>query len=220
LKLTGGTGLVPYEVGALTVLTLEMLRDANINMELWIRDYLVRTLAQAVDQAFIDSSNSGSANVKPAAVTNGVSVANSPSESLFDWADEFTGNPATAVICLNPFTAARIQSANRPYVGALGGSLGGWPVITSQSVLPEDIVLIDGSGIAVALGTAWVRMSDNAAVEFDSASGQTSDGPVAASGLTSLWQCNSRGYIAAMQANWRNTRPGSVAVFNVQSYGL
>src|SRR5262245_11796589 len=102
--------------------------------------------------------------MKPAAVTKGVNVMNSPSEALFDWVDEFTGDPNGATIVLNPFTAARMQSSNRPLVGALGGSLGGWPVVTSSSVPVEDIVLLDGSQIAVAMDGGSVRASTQAAI--------------------------------------------------------
>ena len=220
LSMSAIAGLEPYDCGALIVATNEQLRDASIDAELQIQNQLVKALASALDAAFIDPSNSGTAGIKPASVTNGVSSMNSPSEALFDWSDEFQGDANGSVILLNPYTAARLQSSNRPYVGSQDGSLGGWPVYTSTSVGPEDIVYLYPPAIMVALGNADLRVSTQASVEMVDTSSMTSATSVAAVNTTSLWQTNATGIIGSITANWVVTRPGAVAVFNTQSYGL
>lgn len=106
------TGLEPFDVGALIVASNEVLRDASLDAELWLRDQIVRTLAAALDAAFIDPANTGTGGIKPASVTSGTGTAgDSPSESFLDWGDPFTGDPLNAWIILNPYTAARLSGA-------------------------------------------------------------------------------------------------------------
>jgi hypothetical protein len=138
IKLTRVTGLEPFDVGAMIVASNEVLRDAALDAELWLRDQLVKALAVALDAAFIDPSNSGSADVKPASVTNGTGTAgDSPQEY---WGDTYTGNPLNSWIVINPWTAARLSGAARTVVGVRGGTLAGFPVITSTAVGAEDLL--------------------------------------------------------------------------------
>src|SRR5262245_40970937 len=191
LKLTAVTGLEPFEVGALIVSTMELLRDASLNAELQIRDQLVKALAVAFDSAFIDPANSGSAGVKPAAVTSSASGDSpAPGENLFKWADSFAGGPENAVILLNPWQAARLSSAARPNIGANGGTWAGFPVITSTSVPEGQMVLLDPARIAVAMGNAEIRVSTQGTVEMADSSSMNVTSPTAAN-QTSLWSTNS-----------------------------
>src|SRR5262249_26514214 len=158
--------------GALIVVTKELLQDQTINAEVIIRDQLVRALASAVDAAFIDPANSGTAGVKPAAVTSGV-PRYSPQETLFYFSHLFTGNPNDAVIILHAWQAARLSSAARPNVGARGGTLAGVPVFTSTAMPEGQMAVLDPNLIAVALGNPDVRASDQATVEMVDVSSMT-----------------------------------------------
>jgi HK97 family phage major capsid protein len=220
LRMTALSGLEPFDVGALIVATMETLRDASINAELQIRNSLVKALAEALDRALLDSANSGTSDIKPAAITNGVNSNNSPLETIFDWGDQFTGDPNSAVIILNPFTAARLQTSNRPNVGAYGGTLGGWPVYTTTAVGPEEIVLIDPQHVAVAMGNASVRTSTHGSVHMIDSSSMKSADTVAGAAMVSLFSTNSVGLIGSVTANWVTTRAGAVLLFNTQSYNL
>jgi hypothetical protein len=213
------SALDPFALGSLVVITNELLRDASVNAEMQIRDMLVRALAAKLDLDFISTANSGTTNIKPASVTNGVTTNNSPLEAIFDWSDLFKGDPNAAVILLNPYTAARLQGATRPYVGAYGGTLGGWPVVTSTAVGVEEIIFMDPQHIAVAMGNPMINVSTQGDVNMLDVTAQTALTP-AASDLVSLFQCNLTGMLATITANWVNTRPGSVLVFNTQQYGL
>ena len=61
--------------------------------ELIIRDMLAKGLAAELDRALLDPANTGTSNVKPASITSGSAVMDSPSEAIFDWGDTFTGDP-------------------------------------------------------------------------------------------------------------------------------
>ena len=225
IKLTRVTGLEPFDVGAMIVASNEVLRDAALDAELWLRDQLVKALAVAVDAAFIDPANSGTSDVKPASVTNGTGTAGDFAFGvvLRIRGDQFTGDPLNAWIILNPWTAARLSGAARPNVGARGGSLAGFPVITSTAVNPEDIIVLDPACIAVAMGNADLRVSQQASVQMDSAPSMTSttDGSgVTAVSQVSMWQTNSTAFIGSINANWRLTRDNAVQVFNAPQYGL
>jgi hypothetical protein len=220
IKVTQQTGLPALDVGGLVVFTKEMAEDQSIDTELIIRDQLVKAVTVALDVAFIDPANTGSAGVKPASITSGAAAADSPAEALFDWGDTFTGDPNNAWIVVNPFQAARLNSAARPNIGANGGTWAGFPVLTSTAV-PEGIfVFLDPDQVAVALGNPNVRASQEAAVEMVDSSSMTSGSSVSATTMTSLFQTDSVGVIGSMTANWRVIRPEAVQVFDAQAYGL
>ena len=220
LKLTSVTGLDRFDLGALVVVTKELLFDQSVDAELIIRNQLVKALAVAANSALIDPANAGSSGVKPAAITTGSAAADSPMESLFDWGDTFTGDPANAWIVMNPFQAARLNSAARPNIGARGGEWAGFPVLTSTAC-PEGIfVFLDPDAVAIAMGNADIRASEQASVEMANSSSMTSGSSVSAATMTSMWQTNSVAIIGSMSANWRVIRPEAVQVFDAQAYGL
>lgn len=64
--------LSKFKVAALAVLSMENIQDSDGKSDVWVRNELVRVLNEALDLAFIDPANSGTPNVKPASVTNGV----------------------------------------------------------------------------------------------------------------------------------------------------
>src|SRR5262245_2454972 len=69
------TVLVPYmKLAVISVLTDELLRFSNPSAELLVRDMLVQSIAKEMNQQFIDPTRAGVANVKPASITNGLSL--------------------------------------------------------------------------------------------------------------------------------------------------
>ena len=220
MKLTSQQRLEPFDIGSMVVLSNEQLEDKSFDTEVMVRDQIAKSLATAIDSAFIDPSNAGTAGVKPAAVTNGAEGDDSPLEALFDWGDLFTGDVSNAYIIMNPFQAARLNGAARPDIGVRGGSWAGFPVITSTGC-PEGIfVLIDPDQIALAAGGVDIRTSQEAAVEMQDSSSMKSATTVTAATLTSLFQTNSTAILGSMNANWRLMMPGAVLVFSAQNYGL
>jgi hypothetical protein len=219
LKVTSQTGLDRFDVGAFIVVSKEVLEDQSVDAEVIVRNDLVKALASAIDEAFINPANSGSAGVKPAAITSGAS-ADSPAEGLFEWGDTFTGDPANAWIIAHPFTAARLNSAARPNIGADGGTWAGFKVLTSTAHPEGSFTFVDPDQVAVAMGNPEVRVSDETSVEMVDSSSMTSGPSVSASNLVSMFQVNCAAIAASLNANWRVVRPEAVQVFDVQAYGL
>ena len=219
--MTNQDGLARFDVGALIVVSKEMLKDESVDAENIIRNELIKALAAALDAAFIDPANSGSAGVKPASVTNAAAGPDSPTEALFDWGDTFTGNPANSWIIVNPWQAARLSSAARPNIGAQGvTSWAGFPVITSTAC-PEGVaVLLDPTQIAVAIGDANVRASENAMVDMQDSSSMASGPSATAATGVRMFQVNRAAIIGSISANWRLLRAESVQVFDLAAYSL
>jgi hypothetical protein len=101
-------------------------------------------------------------------------------------------------------------------VGARGGTLGGFPVLTSTAVGAEDIILIDPSQVVLAVGNVSLRATEQAAIELVDSSSMASAPTPTAANLTSLFQSDSVAIIGSITANWRLLRPGAVLLFNTQ----
>jgi hypothetical protein len=221
IKITRQLPLERYDLGGLVVVTLELLRLNNVDVELWIRDQLVKALAEKLDRDFIDPTNTGTAGVTPAAVTSEQDQAlDSPSEGIFEAHDKYTGDPMRSVIVMNPWRAARVYGAARPDIGMRGGTLNGVPVLTTTGCPEEIIVLLDPAAIAVASEGAEIRMSGNASLEMETAPANASAPTVASSEQTSMFQTGSVAVIGSVFASWRVLRPESVVYFNAPAVGL
>lgn len=64
-----------HKVGGIVAFTEELLRRSEPAAEALVRDDLLQAVAQAVDVAFISSTNAGIAGVKPASIANGATSA-------------------------------------------------------------------------------------------------------------------------------------------------
>ena len=67
VKMTNVAAIERFDVGALLVMSKEVLEDESFNAEAELRDQLVKSLAAEIDNAFISPSNSGSAAQSPPA---------------------------------------------------------------------------------------------------------------------------------------------------------
>jgi hypothetical protein len=220
MKVSRSAGLEPFDLGAMIVVTKELLQQSSIDAELMIRDMLAKGLAAELDRTLLDPSNTGTSGVKPASITSGSAAMDSPLEAIFDWGDTFTGDPNNSWIVMHPFQAARLYGAGRPDIGSRGGSWAGFPVATSSACSEGIFILIDPDQVAVAIGTADIRASEQGAIEMQDSSSQSSGASPTATTLTSMWQTNSVAIIGSVSANWRVVRLDSVQVFDAQAYGL
>lgn len=232
------TGLVMKAVAALTVTTNELLDDKSIDGERALLADLLAACAEALDRAFIDRTNVGSA-ATPASVNSGVTPIPSTGSTLAD----FDADLAMAVRQLNDagsnlrnafwvmpsYLAARLALTRGvdggpayPGLGALGGTLAGLPVITSTAAEAEvnsddlsDITLLDASQISYAEGEAEMRTSTNAMIEMDTAPTGATDTPTASSAtMVSMFQTDSVALLAQIHANWKVRRAGMVQVIS------
>ncbi|MXO58897.1 phage major capsid protein [Altererythrobacter salegens] len=204
--------LEPMKLSAITVLTQELLRLADPMAEETIRRDLIRAVQEALDLAFIDPGNAGSAGVMPAAITNGVTpVLADPgdfSASLAALIDDFQGDLATAFLVGDPVLFAKLAGVQYPLIGARGGELAGIPAIASKSVPAEaspdthSLVLIDPAGVSFGDGTPLIDVATHATIAMIDP-----DQSPAEAEAVSLWQKNCAAIRVELPANWRAARP-------------
>lgn len=224
--------LKTLHLSGMIVISDEQFEDESPEAEDLMRRDLVRATVELSDATFIDPSNTGTTDVMPASITNtAVTFASGGilEDDLAAAVEIFAGDFETAAWVLHPRLAVEIALRARgkgvgAALGARGGDLLGMPVITSQSA-PYDvsgglITLVDAAGIALVDGSAAVTVSDQAAVELDTAPQGASDTPTAASAtLISLWQTGNTAFKVARELNWRVARPGAVVTVSGCNYG-
>lgn len=233
----GRTEMNPLKVATIVVATMEQLRDSSPSAEVLLRDSIVKAVAKAQDQAFIDPANAGSANVKPASITNGLTaVVSSGNDGEAVRADAkaamgkfvLANNPLTSGVWVMSATTAlslslMTNALGQPEFPGLtlnGGTFMGLPAITSQYagnyvalVNAEDVYFGDEGEVAVDMSTeASLEMMDNPTGDSVAAT------PVAAE-LVSLWQTNSVGFRAERTVNWMRRRTSAVALITGVAWG-
>jgi len=229
------TTLEPNKVANIAVATMEVIRDSNPAADTIIRDQLAAALTERLDLDFIDPTNSGTTNIKPASILNGaVSVASSGStadnvrtdmQALFGAFIAANNAPTSGVWIMSSTTALALSMMMNnlgqpefPGIGMTGGTLFGLPVIVSEYV-PGD-----SSGAIVALVNARdIYLADEGGIDVSmsgEASLQMSNTPSAgAQQLVSLWQNNLVGFRAERTINWAPRRDQSVAYLTGVNWG-
>lgn len=206
----------PRKISAMSVISNELAR-ASAADEIVSRD-LARACAHGLDTAFVDGQ--AGTDARPAAVNaNAVTVASAGS-ILKDAAAAlaaFGGLISSAAWIAHPRTAAAagLQHGENTQanIGATGGTLAGLPVVTSEAMAENTLLLIDAGGIEMAMDdTAELRTGNQGAVEMvNPATG--------AAELVSLYQNNLTALLALLRANWRVVGPaGSVVQVTGAAY--
>lgn len=221
------------KVAAISVLTDELVRFSAPSAEAIVRDALRDVIVERMDEDFIDPSNAGTANIKPASITNGVtplaSQGNSANDIRADIANligEFVeGNQNVAgLVLIMPNTLALQLSLMRnsqgvrefPDLTLNGGTLEGIPVVTSMyanfgSPTNNIVIALNANEILLADdGQVTVDASREASLEMDDAPSHRSSSPVAESTLVSMFQTNSVALRAERAINWAKRRTTSV----------
>ena len=214
------TGLDTNKCCAMSVATRELLRE--LEAEEFIRADLVRACVHAIDQAFLDPTNAGTPDVKPASILNGVTETgdNSSPSSIDTYGDtfreaiaEFGGDLASAYWVVHPTVAGLLHSADHQQVGPRGGSYYGIPVITTRNAASDTVALIDASSIALATGGIEIEASEKGSIEMQDSPTNNSVVPTQTQHV-SMFQSGSVAFKVTMNANWRLTRPNGAAWFN------
>lgn len=218
-----GSTLRSAKVAALVCQTREALQRGGAVAEAAVEQDMQSAVTDAWDLAFIDASNAGVADERPASITYGASTIASTGDALADIAAmiaAFQGDLSAASFVTDPVTAAQLALANGgtafPDAGPRGGSLIGLPLITSR-MSPRDtgggqIALVDASGIAAADEGIRMAVSSETAL-------QMRDDPVnGATTVVSLWQNNTVAFLAEVDTNWAVQREGSVIVVTGADY--
>lgn len=234
-----GTTLEPLKVANIAVLTMELIRDSSPSAEVIIRNELTRALAARLDIDFLDPTKDAAAGVSPASVSYGVTPTVSAGTdadavrcdiaALLQTYAAANNPPMSGVIVMSMNVAITLMAMRNafgqrefPDLTMQGGTLEGFPVITSQYVSQfadtagEYIFMINASDIYVGdEGGVTVDMSDQASVQMDSAP----DNPTTASTvLVSLWQRNLVGFRAERTISWSKRRSSAVAVISGVAY--
>jgi HK97 family phage major capsid protein len=230
------TTLEPLKVATICVLTEENVRSSAPASEGIVRDSIRDAVAARIDQDFIDPTNTGTSNVKPASITNGAAHAAASGTGDADdvradvrsLLNEYinANNPPRSGVIIMPTAAALALSLMVNALGQnefngismTGGMLLGIPVITSDYLAAGYIVMVNASDIYEAdEGGVNVDMSREASLEMKDSS-FTQDQPTG-SVLVSLWQNNLVGLRAERTINWKRRRASAVAYLTGAAWG-
>lgn len=222
-----------HKLGAVAVFTRDLLRRSEPSAEALVRDDLIAAVVNAVDAAFITSTNAGVAGVKPASIANGATSAAASGTTAAKVRDDVkaaylaavaANQPiASGVWIMHPNTALALSmmvnatSGQREFPGVdfvTGGTFEGLPVVVSTNVPGEpvggfDLILAVQNEILVAEGGLAIDASTEASLEMDSAPTHDSKTPTGAS-LVSLWQTDSVAIKAIRGITWTRRRPTAV----------
>lgn len=231
-----GTTLSPLKVANIAVLTDENVKSSSPNSEIIVRDALRDALVATQDVSFIDPTNAGTANVKPASVTNGAaSVASTGTDgdavrldirALFQKFIDADNPPENGVWIMSTTTALAasmmmnaLGQREFPDITMKGGLLEGIPVIASRYA-GNIVAMLNASDIYEAdEGDVAVDMSREASLEMKD-SGLAQDGSVGTgASLVSLWQNNLVGLRAEKTINWKRRRDSAVAYLTGVAWG-
>jgi HK97 family phage major capsid protein/HK97 family phage prohead protease len=229
------------KAAGIVILTDELVRFSNPSAEAVVRQDLIDAMAQFLDRQFVDPSVAVVTNVSPASITNGVT----PVTPTGTTAAAFRADAKTL---LSSFFNANFQSANgvwimtqsqalafslmmtslgtpvHPNITAEGGTLIGYPVITSENIPATGGSPVDGFPIIFAKaseimladdGQVVIDASREASVQMDTAPDSP---PTAATSLVSLWQMNMTGLRAERWINWLKRRTTAVVYIQNAKY--
>lgn len=235
------TELTPLTVAAITAVTLQALRFSSPSAEAALRDDLTAAIVEAIDTAFIDPTNNGSAGVKPAAVTYNIS---GTAVSVGTNADAVRTDARTAmgvfVAAKNPLSsgvwvmsgsnalalATMVNALGQPEFPGMtvnGGMFMGMPVIVSEAagttvVLMNagDVWLADDGGVNVDTSTeASLQMVDQGSITQDS----IGDSDPIETTLVSMFQTNSVAIRVETMINWALRRSTGIATITGAEWG-
>lgn len=228
------------KIAGIIPLTEELVRFSSPSAEELVRADLASAITQFMDNEFIDPSNA-STDVSPASVTYGVSpvVSTGTTADAFRadvksmFAQMLASNQQVAsgywvmtqqqalAFSLMTNSLGQEEFAN---ITMMGGTLLGFPVVTSENipastgspvdgypiifVMPSEILLADDGGVTI-------DMSREASLQMET----TPDSPVTASTVTvNLWQHNMVAIKAERFINWKPRRTTAAGVISGAKY--
>lgn len=226
------------KVAGIIVLTDELVRMSNPSAEALVRDDMLNGIAKYIDQQFIDPTVAAVSNVSPASVTNGVTPVHATGTTADDfradaasmWSDTFLGQnlaPTSGVWVMSNTTAMYLSlmmntlgQPEFPTITPTGGTLLGYPVVTSESLEADSnggfIAFLNASDILLSEDSLMIDASKDASLQMDTAP----DEPGSASTvLVSLWQRNLIGLRAERYINWSKRRANAVGLIDRTAYG-
>lgn len=227
-----------HKIGAIAVFTEELLRRSEPAADNMVKDDLIATISNAIDVAFIDQANAGSAGVKPASIANAATTAaTTGTNAAAVRADvkaakkaAISANQSMASACwiMHPVTALALESMTNattsvrefPLIDSVnGGYFEGLPVVLSTNVpgtdvAGYDVIMAVQGEILVAEGGLAIDASREASLEMSDAPTNDAKTPTAAQ-LVSLWQTGSVAIKAIRNVTWNRRR--ATAVYRISA---
>jgi len=236
------------KLAGIVVMTDELVRFSNPSAEAIVRQDLIDTIVQTMDRDFVDPANAGSAGVKPASITYGVTpvvASGTDADAVRKDVQALMGKFVTAnlslagavfimtemqalalALMLNPLGQREFPDIQ--INGDSGGRFFGLPVVLSENIPanPGAGDPLAGMGARIILAKASeIMLADDGETLLD-ASNQASlqmdsaptNPPVAATVMVSLWQMNLVGIRAERFINWTKRRPGAVQYIDGANY--
>ena len=228
--------LTPLKVGALSVISKELIRDSSPSAEMWVRDSLVQAAAQRIDTTFI-STTAATAGTTPAGILNNISSTLSAGTDITAIINDIkelryrfiaAKNSGGLVWVMHPALASGL-SLMRNALGQKeftemnqeGGVLEGSPVYVSENVnaawlvllKPSDIYRIGSTGVEVSVSEhATIEMADNPAAASDVPTDQSQ-------GIVGMFQTESCALKIVQSVNFARRRTSAVAYISDADYG-
>lgn len=226
------------KAAGIIVVSEELLRVSNPSAEAIVRDDMIAGIANFLDVQFVDPEVAEVSNVSPASVTNGVTpiiASGTDGDAVRTdikalWTTFLQANivPSSGVWIMSNTTAMALSMMRNalgqkefPDINATGGTLEGYPVITSEAVVADTngsyIVFLNQRDVFLADdGAVTIDVSREASVQMNT----TPDNPTSASTvMVSLWQRNLVGIRAERYINWKKRRSAAVGYITHVNYG-
>ncbi|HEX8030289.1 MAG TPA: phage major capsid protein [Vicinamibacterales bacterium] len=234
--------LAALKVAAISVLTKESIRFGVPSSEDKVRNDLSKALIATIDTTLLDPANAGTANVKPASLTNGVvaTAVSGTTAAAFrvDLKNMIATMIAAGIQCNSlvlvmsqgiglSLSLMRNALGNRefPDLTMRGGYVEGIPVICSEAVTSLGS---PSTNMIAAINAEDVFLADDGAVDIeasDQASLEMLDGSLLQNGtngtgasLVSLWQTGMLGLKASREMNWTLVRSASAQYLSPVAY--
>lgn len=232
----------------IAVLTDEVARFSDPSVDTLVRDDLAAAIVAQQDSDFLSPTNSGTTDVKPASITNGVTpVASSGTDAADVRADVvaligkfITLNiPTSGLVWVGNETTATVLSTMMntlgqpefPGMSSEGGTFMGRPFVASQAMaasgspLTSSLILMRPSDILLADdGQVTVDASREASLQMDNsptnASASGSPSSPTPTTTVSMFQSNSVAIRAERYINWARARTGSVQYLSGVAYAV
>lgn len=231
--------LSPLKIGALTAISLELIRDASPSAMQLVQDSLIRDSAQLVDSRFF-SATAASSGVSPAGMVNGLSGQASAGTDLNGFiadkdylVQQFITNKNTGGLkwVSRPALAQKVAgftnlmgTAIFPGLSEQGGTMDGKPWLTSDNAVSGDLLLIKPSDVyRIGDDGLSIDISRDATLEFasDPTGSALANGsvPVAQSKQpVNLFQAGMVGVRLLRSINWAKRRSSAVARITGAAY--
>jgi hypothetical protein len=206
------------------VMTEELMRLGSPVAEVLLREELVSGNAGFLDVQMFDPSVTAVANVNPASLTSAAvaipSSGTSAANALTDWKAlraAFTAanpNAAGTVVLASPRNAEAFAMAFNAPMWSDGGTLFGIRVFESTA-LGTNVVMLDPSGILVALDDIEIDASKHTSIEMEV---PVTDPSTSTTVMRSLWQMNLVALKVTAYANWKLARASAVQYVSGAAY--